>query len=111
MTNDKMKLEMSKPIRDFTEKWFNDFITQNDCKTHSEFLDRLWGLYSFKNDADVDRCCRAANDSGLIVLHTHEDVRCFLADYASDFVFDLYEKDLLPDKYANIYQAGLLDMQ
>lgn len=104
------KLEMTKPIRDFVDHWFFDvFCKGEDCSSHDEFIDRVWKLYTYKNDADVTTCCKAANESGLIVYHTISDIRNFLANCATDVLFDLWESGDLPDCYAEIFEEDLVD--
>lgn len=100
------KLEMTRPLRDFVDNWFFDFLCAN-YNSQKEFINRVWGLYNHTNDDDVDKCVRAANNNGFIVYHTVKDVRNFLANCACDVIFELYEDNELPIDYAEQFELDL----
>lgn len=99
---------MTDKLSNFVESWFFDsFCKANDCKSRDDFIDRVWGLYRYDNNSDVDACIKAAVENGINAKDSWRDVRDDLADYAGDVIFSLWEDGDLPDHYADLYEIDI----
>ena len=66
---------MTDKLSDFVESWFFDsFCKTKDCKSREEFIDCVWGLYSYDNNADIDACIEAAEKSGIKARNSWHDI-------------------------------------
>jgi hypothetical protein len=101
---------MANELSKFVESWFFDYFCKaKDCKSQDEFVDRVWGLYSYDNDDDVDVCINAAVENGFVVTDSLKEIQNDLADYAGDVVWELYDDGMLPNKYAVLYEQDIYD--
>ena len=99
---------MTNKLEDFVESWFFDYFCKaKDCRSRSEFINRVWGLYNCENNADLDTCLNTASAAGINIDHFRFKVQAWLSDYASDVVFALYADGDLPEKYAKIYESEM----
>ena len=99
---------MTNELSKFVESWFFDtFCKGEDCKDRGEFIDRVWKLYRYDNDYDIDNCIEAAVENGLAVHNSWHDIRNDLADYAGDVIFELWTDGDLPDYYADMYEIDV----
>jgi hypothetical protein len=98
------KLNKTFQIRNFVESWFFDEFCANKYNySQDELVDRIWSFFSYSNDIDLESCCKDASDKGFIV--DSDDIKNYLADFAGDVVFNMYEDDLLPDMYASVLMS------
>lgn len=99
---------MTNELSKFVESWFFDtFCKAKDCKDQDEFIDRVWNLYRYDNDKDVEACINAAAENDIIAHNAWKEIRNDLADYAGDVIFSFWEDNCLPDYYADLYEIDI----
>lgn len=97
-------IDMTQELYNFVENMFYNVF----CKAQKDdFIIRTWDLYRRSSDPFVDEVLSKAIEADLATSDSRFDVEDLISDFAGDVIHNLWEDNMLPCYYADLYEIDV----
>lgn len=99
---------MTQELYNFVENLFYDvFCKAQSSASQDDFIIRTWDLYRRSSDPFVDEVLSKAIEADLATSDSRFDVEDLISDFAGDVIHNLWEDNMLPCYYADLYEIDV----